>query len=456
MSALLDTRAAPLPRLAAVGDGPLGNVATVALLSIVIAVEAMVLAAIGDASHWRPVWLVILLGAFIVLGELKSVRIGDVYVSSTTCATLLSMALLGPVPAAVLVGAASLLERLVSPKPAWAVLTNAAVSSLSALAGGLLIEAAAGPGAGGRFAAVVLLAGVLAIAVNVVLLGAIRKLRIGASFSRDLVRTIVPLTPYHLLGIVLATAAAQIVTAGGFPTIAAVLPVLVVSESLLRYVSLERARSEQVMALTSERAELLEQALTAEVAERRWIAGHVHDETLQSLAVARQDLDDVAAGDSEALDAAREHLDTAVAELRRTLVHVHPGSIAGEGLGPALDVYAAQVLRRHGTTWTVEVDPRAASAHEALLYSLARELLANVGKHAHATHVRLRIATEGDAVRLRVEDDGVGIGANAMHAPGHFGLLTARHRVAAAGGTMSVSSNRAAGTTIDVRLPVAA
>ena len=39
---------------------------------------------------------------------------------------------------------------------------------------------------------------------------------------------------------------------------------------------------------------------------------------------------------------------------------------------------------------------------------------------------------------------------------GISGLPDARHRVAAAGGTMSVISNRGSGTTIDVRLPVAA
>jgi two-component system NarL family sensor kinase len=302
----------------------------------------------------------------------------------------------------------------------------------------------------------VALAGVLAILVNVVLLGAFRKLQIGASFSADLARTILPLPPYHLLGILLATAAAQIVTAGGFPRLVAVLPVLMVSETLLRYVAMERARAAEVMALTNERANLLEQALTAEVAERRWIAAHVHDETLQTLAVARQELDEVGTTDSAALQAVRDHLDTAVAELRRTLVHVHPGSVAGQGLGKVLEVYADQVLRRSGATWAIEVDPLAVDDHEALLYSLARELLGNVGKHASASRVDLRIAREGGSISLRVSDDGVGIMPGAMEAPGHFGLLTARHRVAAAGGRMTVDPGPDGGTTVSVALPAPA
>jgi signal transduction histidine kinase len=118
-----------------------------------------------------------------------------------------------------------------------------------------------------------------------------------------------------------------------------------------------------------------------------------------------------------------------------------------------LDVYAAQVLRRHGTTWRVDVEPKAGEMHSALLYSLARELLGNAAKHAHAGHVDLRIVLDGDVVRLTVADDGTGFVHPAFDTSGHFGLLTARHRVAAAGGTLAVSTQPAKGSTIVAELP---
>jgi two-component system, NarL family, sensor kinase len=298
----------------------------------------------------------------------------------------------------------------------------------------------------------VLLGGVVYTGVNLLLIAAVRRLRLGASFRDDFARSFLPTIPYHLLGITLATAAAQMV-AYGFPTFAAVVPALVVSEFLLRALAADRARAEEVMNLTKERANLLEQALSAEVAEREWIAGHLHDETLQTLAVARQDIEEALDGDGNALTTARGHLDAAVEELRRTLVHVHPGSVAGQGLGPVLEAYASQVLRRCGASWTVEVDPLAGEEHEPLLYSLARELLGNAAKHARATHVRLRIAHEGDCVRLTVADDGVGIAPGAMQLPGHFGLLTIRHRLAAAGGMLSVDATPGEGSTVAVELP---
>lgn len=157
------------------------------------------------------------------------------------------------------------------------------------------------------------------------------------------------------------------------------------------------------------------------------LAGHLHDDTLQALAVARQDLDEAKAGDDAALAAVASHLDEAVAGLRHTLVHMHPGSLAVNGLGPAIDAYAEQVLRRTSTTRAVDVDPEVGE-HQALLYSLARELLGNVAKLARAGTVRFETLRDEDVIRLTVADDGVGFSSDECEAPGHFGLLTARGR----------------------------
>ena len=432
--------------------GLLGDLWTVVLAIMVVVGELVLLIAIWEPAHWQPYSLVAVLTAFMVLGEVHAVRIGRVYVSSTACASLLAMALLGPVPAAVITGVGCAADWAVNRKVAWAGLSNTANGSLAVLAGALLVELA-GDGTGGRFALVVFLAGILNAAVNLLLLTAVRRIRLGASFRYDFAGAILPTIPYHLLGITLGTGAAQIVVAGDFPLLAAVIPALVVSEFLLRSLAAEHSRAEEVITLTSERANLLDQALNAEVAEREWIAGHLHDETLQTLAVARQDIEESVSGDRSAALAARDHLDAAVRQLRSTLVHVHPGSVGERGLGPTLDVYAGQALRRNGTTWRIDVEPRAGEMHEALLYSLARELLGNAAKHAHAGHVDLRIALDGDVVRLTVADDGAGFDRAPFDTPDHFGLLTARHRVAAAGGTLTVSSEPGEGATIVAELP---
>jgi signal transduction histidine kinase len=83
---------------------------------------------------------------------------------------------------------------------------------------------------------------------------------------------------------------------------------------------------------------------------------------------------------------------------------------------------------------------------EHALYRTAQEALMNVVKHADAKRVDLDLESEGDAVELRVADDGRGIGAR----PGRigFGLLAMRARIEAAGGEFDLTSPLTGGTTV--------
>ena len=82
-------------------------------------------------------------------------------------------------------------------------------------------------------------------------------------------------------------------------------------------------------------------------------------------------------------------------------------------------------------------------------YYVVSEALANAGKHASATHARVSIRRSGGVLRVQVADDGVG-GADPAAGSGLTGLAD---RVAALGGTLTVTSPPGAGTTITAELP---
>jgi two-component system NarL family sensor kinase len=92
---------------------------------------------------------------------------------------------------------------------------------------------------------------------------------------------------------------------------------------------------------------------------------------------------------------------------------------------------------------------------QALLYRAARELLANVHKHARAETVTVRLRRQGDRTMLTVADDGTGfdpgIVAQAV-SEGHIGLASLQVRIEAMGGTMTISSEIGFGTQITVIL----
>jgi len=80
-----------------------------------------------------------------------------------------------------------------------------------------------------------------------------------------------------------------------------------------------------------------------------------------------------------------------------------------------------------------------------------QEALTNVGKHARAAKVSVRVAEQGGTVDVEVSDDGVGFEPARRPARG-YGLQAMRERAEELGGRLDVHSRRGAGTRVEVRL----
>ena len=82
---------------------------------------------------------------------------------------------------------------------------------------------------------------------------------------------------------------------------------------------------------------------------------------------------------------------------------------------------------------------------------MAQEALANVGRHARATHVTVTLDSTPISMQLRVDDDGVGFDTER---PGSgMGLGNMRSRVETLGGILAVTSRPGTGTLIRVSVP---
>ena len=149
-----------------------------------------------------------------------------------------------------------------------------------------------------------------------------------------------------------------------------------------------KRRTAEVEALGAERAALLHEALDAEERERARIGERLHDDALQSLLAARQDVREARGGDLRSLEYAEEALGDAVRALRETVRGMHPTALADRGLELALRVELDRVSRRRSLEGELDVDPAAVGPHDALLYAAARELVGNAAKHASATTLR--------------------------------------------------------------------
>jgi signal transduction histidine kinase len=94
----------------------------------------------------------------------------------------------------------------------------------------------------------------------------------------------------------------------------------------------------------------------------------------------------------------------------------------------------------------------------AALLAVAREALANVEQHAHASSVVVTLRTSRGGVTLAVQDDGLGAPALLLRSIGssftHFGLRGLQDRIKKVGGAFTARNGEDGGLVVRARVPV--
>jgi signal transduction histidine kinase len=89
---------------------------------------------------------------------------------------------------------------------------------------------------------------------------------------------------------------------------------------------------------------------------------------------------------------------------------------------------------------------------EQEILRVAQEAIHNVKKHAGARKLFVQLDYGPQEIALEVRDDGQGFAPDDAPAPGHYGLTGMRERAAVIGGTLEVTSEPGAGTTVRLRV----
>lgn len=222
----------------------------------------------------------------------------------------------------------------------------------------------------------------------------------------------------------------------------------------------QRLAAERDQALMNLQA-LLADVLGAEERERQRLARSLHDDSLQYLLTAAQDLleaEATSADGAEALARARKNLEHAVAHLRGLVGATHPLVLdSSRSLEDELRALTRDPVMGGRQAVTIEVDPAAHGVADDLVLAVARELMINAARHSGAQHVGVNVGRENGSLVMMVRDDGVGVAPEriqAARADGHVGLALSQQRIQAAGGTWELVSSPGAGVDVRVTLPV--
>jgi signal transduction histidine kinase len=212
----------------------------------------------------------------------------------------------------------------------------------------------------------------------------------------------------------------------------------------------------------SQLSELSSHLQKAKEAERASVAREVHDNIGGNLTAIKIDLlwlaGRIGRQRPELLDKLRgieALVDRTMETTSRIARNLRP-SLLDLGLVAAIEWEANEFQQRTGIPCAVASEREELALDQELsaaLFSIFREMLTNVAKHARARRVEVKIAADERWARLEVADDGCGMTGSDLFKRGSFGLRGMLERASHLGGEVQFKGSPGAGTRIIVRLP---
>ena len=204
------------------------------------------------------------------------------------------------------------------------------------------------------------------------------------------------------------------------------------------------------------------------VEDRARIARDLHDTVIQRLFATGLSLQGTAALIPTDPARATDRVEAAVDDLDVTVKQIRSAIFGLEARGPQAEATAAGVrsqvldlvrearpLLAHEPTVLFEGPVDATTPAEVVpdLLATLREAISNVGRHAHADHVEVRLAVSGGDLVLRVCDDGVG--PPGPDVPRGRGLANMAARAEGRAGSLDLAAAGESGTALTWRVPLA-
>jgi signal transduction histidine kinase len=211
--------------------------------------------------------------------------------------------------------------------------------------------------------------------------------------------------------------------------------------------------------------ELSRRTIDTESDVRRRLAVAIHDGPIQELSSVELMLSSaehaLERGDTgkgrAALSEARSLTRANVSFLRDEIVDLGPHAFEELSFEQAIYDCIELWTRRYGIRVKPEIAAEPLPPEVAgPLFRITQEAVANVGKHAQASTVTVRLRCEQSRALLEVEDDGRGFGdvdPLGPIEPGHIGLASMRERAEMLGGELTIDSD-GSGTRVSVRAPL--
>ena len=215
--------------------------------------------------------------------------------------------------------------------------------------------------------------------------------------------------------------------------------------------------------------ELTEHLTHVREEERKAIAREIHDELGMALTTLKFDTawvkrhygrqDDLLLDRLEGMDGTlKQSIDT----VRRIVSELRPWLLDELGLEATMEWHLANLQSRTGVACRLVNQcqdlscswQRILDQHAVNLYRIFQEAVTNSIRYAEATLIQVTIATEGQKLVLAIADNGKGFSVADKESANSFGLLGMQERARLVGGNLTITSNQAAGTIVELVIPI--
>lgn len=228
-----------------------------------------------------------------------------------------------------------------------------------------------------------------------------------------------------------------------------------ITQSKLEKAELKRSRAQL--------AELSAHVESVKEKERTRISREIHDDlggTLtaikMALALVKKRLPPGDLALIEKTDYVDELVDRSIEAVHRIAADLRP-SVLDFGIVAAIDWQAKEFEKQLGVPCKFSSNKKEIALHPdqaTALFRIFQETLTNVGKHASATCVTVKLACSNRSVRLDVSDNGCGIASIDHLKSKSFGIHGMVERANALGGQLCIGNEPNGGTKVSVRIPL--
>ncbi len=226
-----------------------------------------------------------------------------------------------------------------------------------------------------------------------------------------------------------------------------------------------RARLEAEQEKRQQQHDRATAVMEAEERERRRIGSDLHDSVGQLLSAAKLNLSGLQhelqlrePAQEILLTNALDTLDESLREVRALSHQLVPNALLRRGLVAAVREFVEKLggagqLRIE--LETMGLDQRLPLSVENVVYRSIQEIVANVVKHAHASHVTVQLLGQPRELTVLIEDNGIGFDLNeALARPdAGIGLRNLYSRVEYLGGRLDIDARPGRGTIVTIEVP---